>query len=136
MAQLSRRVSNPGLGASPKPVKFFVPRCKPSGYAAAYDAMIAEIKHQFSWNVNSRQIYSLTYSQERKQVRATVGEIEQLERHYHVAAIFESTLYIIVTKSATGAPGPTILVGNQEVVETVDFKSTLIAPTVVLPATN
>ena len=108
---------------APPAVRFFIPSVKKSELEASYAAMIAAIKYQFNWKATDRRIVSLTYLHDRRKVTARVGEPEQFEHHYIVVAIFEAGMYLVVTRSPNGKPGPTIVVNAAEVSEVVDFIS-------------
>ncbi len=103
-------------------IKFFVPRVKKADMEIAYQAMIASIVDQFKWTVLPRRIESIKYRRDRKVYTAKVGSMEMQEQYYEVVAIFEASVYIVVTRTAKGEVGPSILVGTDEVMQVNNFK--------------
>jgi hypothetical protein len=83
--------------------------------------MIAAIKYQFNWKATERRILSLSYTRDRRNIVARVGEREQFEHHFEVVGIFEAGMYLVVTRLPNGNPGPTIIVNTAEVTEVIDF---------------
>jgi hypothetical protein len=111
---------------------FFIPGMKRHQYEGAYESMKAVVKYQMGWTVKDRRIESLTYSSGKKTITAKVGEFGAIEHRHEVAAIMEASLYLIMTKTPAGEPGPTILVDPKEVLEVHDFKQKVEKPKAVL----
>jgi hypothetical protein len=113
-------------------IKFFIPHLRKPKYESAYDEMKAAIKYQMNWTVTNRRIESLTYVSNRRQLTARIGEFGKIESQYEVVAILEAALYIIVTITRHGEPGPSILVNTSDVISVQDFKSEEAKPAVAL----
>lgn len=103
------------------PAKFFIPHVKPRASEADYESILASVKYQFNWPVTTRRISSLSYTRDKKLVTARIGEHLPFEHKFEVVAILESNLYLIITRSEGGHPGPTILVDTKEVTESTEF---------------
>lgn len=108
--------------ATPKPMKFFIPRTHGTGAEVVYQGIMDSLKSQFRLPIQEHRIYRLRYVNSKKKWHAQVGQLEEHENQYEIVAIFESKLYMIFTRSKTGASGPIILVDKDEVTEIEDFE--------------
>lgn len=102
-------------------INFFVPHTQTRDYETSYEALKTAVKYQMGWPVADRRIESLTYTSNKKQLTAKIGEVGEYEHQYFVVAILESAKYIIVTKTQSDLAGPTVLVDTKDVVEIRDF---------------
>ncbi len=103
------------------PATFYVPHAGRQNTEAEYAKMVAKIKDMFKWTVSERRIASIVYAYGKRVITATVGQYEQFENEHEIVAIIESNVYIIMTRSEDGAPGPMILVDGKDVSHIVDF---------------
>jgi len=104
-------------------VSFFIPHIKRHNFESAYESIKSAIKYQMGWNVTDRRIESLSYTSGKRKFTAKVGEFGMIEHRHEVAAIMEAALYLVVTRTKSGEPGPTILVDTKDVIEITNFKA-------------
>lgn len=102
-------------------ITFFMPHTKVNDYESAYELAKNAVTYQMRWPITERRIEGLTYLSNKKLVTAKIGETGEYERQFEAVAILESAKYIIVTKTISGRPGPTILVDTKDVVTIKDF---------------
>jgi hypothetical protein len=102
-------------------VKFFIPNTPAAEAEATYQKMAQLLKLQFRLPILERRIFSLTYTNSKKNWFAEVGQMEDQQNLFQIAAIFESKTYIIVTKTSSGKDGLIIMVDKDEVTEVVEF---------------
>lgn len=100
-----------------------MPHTKAKDYESVYELAKNAVTYQMGWPVTDRRIEGLTYVSNKKHVTAKIGEAGEYERQYEAVAILESAKYVIVTKTISGHPGPTILVDTKDVVAIEDFAS-------------
>jgi hypothetical protein len=103
-------------------MKFFVPQMKKSQAEASYQVLYDHLKDQLRMPIGTRRIFSIDYTHDKKPWHAEVGQLDQQEKRYEVAAIFESGVYIVFTRAKNGNPGPKILVSKDEVTDVQDFE--------------
>ncbi len=100
---------------------FFVPQTKAGQAEAVYNDLAAQVKSQLRWAITERRIFSLAYTHDKKARSIAVGQQERQEHHYEVAAIFESNVFVAVTRGPKGGLGVMMLINKDEVTSVVDF---------------
>lgn len=96
-------------------MQFFMPQTKAREQAAAYQTIIDSLQDQLRCEIVPRQIFSLEYTHDKKNYRAQVGQLEQLEHHYEIIAILEANVYIVVAQKPSNNMSMSILVNKDEV---------------------
>jgi hypothetical protein len=104
-------------------ITFFMPHINVNDYEAAYELAKNAVVYQMGWPISERRIEGLTYMSNKQRVTAKIGEPGEYEHQYEAVAILESAKFVIVTKTMSGHPGPTILVDTKDVVIIKDFGS-------------
>lgn len=102
-------------------MKFFVPGYTKGKAEAGYNDLLEHIKDQLRTPITPRRIFSISYTHDKKPYHIEVGKFEQQENRYEVVAIFESSVFIAMTRNKTGVQGIKILVSKDEVTDVKDF---------------
>ena len=102
-------------------MKFFVPQAKKGQGMAVREAFAKHIHDQLKISMSGRLIQAVEYTHDKKKCRLEVGQLDQQENRYQIAAIFESKPFMVATLGEGGRPGPTILVNPDEITKIIDF---------------
>ncbi len=102
-------------------MRFFIPGIPDHEAVAAYDALSLSAHDQLRTSITPKRIYSLKYIHDKHPITVRVGESHPDHTRYNIIAIFESQPHIVITQTAAGQPGPTIMVASHEITEIVEF---------------
>jgi hypothetical protein len=104
--------------------RFFLPKALDDTQTdRVYKNIIEHARKSTGWDIESRKIYSLSFTKERKNYIATVGEVDSYSGGM-VIAILESTgtAYLLYVANSQGPHGPVMInKGNiRDVIEFID----------------
>lgn len=102
-------------------MQFFIPHTKKAESEELYNGITEVLKDQLRVQITNRKIFSISYTHEKKDWYAEVGQLEQKGR-YEIVAIFEASPYIVFTQTKSGDRGITLLINKDEVTEIQDFE--------------
>jgi hypothetical protein len=105
-------------------MKFFVPGIVASQSEAAYEALFKTAREQLRVPITPKRIYRLEYVHDKRRITIQVGEFHPAHPRYIILAILESRPHIVITRTATAEPGPTIMVASNEITEIIEFTQT------------
>jgi hypothetical protein len=103
---------------------FFVPPAKDAPQAElTYEAIRKSVRLQASGPLDDRRIFRIDYRRNRKAFHAQVGEPERHEGGLVIAILkqHEYPLYFVCTPDRGVVRGSPILVGEDEIISSVDF---------------
>lgn len=99
---------------------FFIPEVDKVDWGRYYDAIRSFAKTTLGWNVSSRKIYRINYRHDGQTYVAEVGQLADRVNE-KIFAILESNAYLVCTPNRGVFRGTPILVGQNEIIDIIDF---------------
>lgn len=105
-------------------MKFFIPAAKDKAQEQnVYEGTRTFLSQELGATFTDRKVFSLRYRHEGKDYYAEVGKLHSLNGEHVIAILYEDlrSLYHVCTPNRGVLRGMSILVGQHEVKEAVDF---------------